>query len=503
MNRIEPGQQIDGFIVQECIHRGAMAFIYRVEYDPKTSNGKLNPGFPMAMKIPRMRYADGAENLIGFEIEQQILPTLTGPHTPRFVASGDLNNLPYLVMEYIEGQTLEDCMSEPRFTDPESIARIGASLGRAAHSLHQQNVCHLDLKPANILYRCKAGNVDIDHAILLDFGLSCHAHFPDLMAEEMRKAVGSPAWISPEQIVGVRGDPRSDIFAIGVMLYELCTGELPFGAPVTQNGLRQRLWMDPVPPKLLKSNTPDWLQEVILKCLEPVAEHRYPSAAHLALDLLSPDQIRVTARGQQTHKTSLWIHFKRWFRAAGMHYQPSPLPLQQVQSAPIIMVAIPAHGAEDAAMYSLREAVQRSMGIRPGARLAVVTVVGSSLISNTHQGKSETGLHKHYLNSLRQWAAPLSLSAHKISFHVLESNDVAKALLTYATGNHVSLIVMGAATRGLQMQKLVATIPIKVAMHAPCSVMLVKQQLPFEHLADYEPPDEHIPDTDMDVFKTW
>ena len=86
---------------------------------------------------------------------------------------------------------------------------------------------HLDLKPANVLFR------DDGSAVLLDFGLSCHAHYPDLLAEQLRKAVGSPAWIAPEQVVGVRGDPRSDIFAIGVMLYQLCTGELPFGEPQT------------------------------------------------------------------------------------------------------------------------------------------------------------------------------------------------------------------------------------------------------------------------------
>jgi eukaryotic-like serine/threonine-protein kinase len=503
MNNVGTGQTIDGFKIMDCVHSGAMAQIYRVEYDPQISHGKANPGFPMAMKIPRMQYEDGAENLISFEIEEQILPSLSGPYVPKFVTAGNLNQLPYLVMEYIEGRTLEELMGDQEHWEPRLAAAIGATLSRAVHSLHQQNVCHMDLKPANILFRKQGEEVQFDQAVILDFGLSCHAHYPDLMAEEMRKAVGSPAWISPEQIVGVRGDPRSDIFSIGVILYQLCTGRLPFGAPSTQGGLRQRLWMDPIPPKRRNPDTPDWMQEIILKCLEPEANQRYPSAAHLAFDLSNPDQIRITSRGQQTHTTSFWTHFKRWFRAAGMHYQPSPLPEQQLQAVPIVMVAIPAHGAVDAALYSLREAVQRSLGIRPGARLAVVTVVGSSLIGNTHGKKTETGLHKHYLHLLRQWAKPLTLGPNQVSFHVLESNDVARALLTYANGNHVSLIVMGAATRGLQMQKLVATIPIKVAMYAPCSVMLIKQQLPFEHLGDYEPPAPKIDDTDMAAFKNW
>ncbi|TXJ07252.1 MAG: serine/threonine protein kinase, partial [Alicycliphilus sp.] len=273
MKLLEPGTEVDGFVVHECIHAGGMAHIYHAGY----ANTARDPGFPLAMKIPRMTAGDGAENIVSFEVELTILPTLTGHHAPRFVAAGDLMRLPYLVMEYVEGQTLQHWLDSHQRGDAEQdardIARIGSALAIAAHSIHQQNVCHLDLKPANVLLR-PDGSV-----VLLDFGLSCHAHYPDLLAEELRKAVGSPAWIAPEQVVGVRGDLRSDIFAIGVMLYEMATGELPFGAPSTDGGLRQRLWMTPAPPRQHRRDLPEWLQEVILRCLEPEAAQRYPSAA--------------------------------------------------------------------------------------------------------------------------------------------------------------------------------------------------------------------------------
>ena len=355
---------------------------------------------------------------------------------------------------------------------------MGAAIARAAHSLHQQNTCHLDIKPANVLLHPDG------HAVLLDFGLSCHAHYPDLLAEELRKAVGSPAWIAPEQVVGVRGDPRSDIFAIGVMLYELATSELPFGNPQTKGGMRQRLWMDPTPPRRLREDLPEWLQEVVLRCLEPEAAKRYPSAAHLAFDLEHPEQVKVTKRGQQLQGTPFFTHFKRWLKAAGMHYQPSPLPSQQIDEVPILMVAVPHHEASDATLYSLRQAVARSLGIRPGARLAVVTVISPHLSSTSESDKSETTLHRQYRTLLQQWAQPLDLGQHQTSFHVLESSDVANAIVRYAEGNNVSMIVMGAATHGLQLQRLVATVPIKVAMEAPCTVILVKQALPFERLMD-------------------
>jgi len=476
MKLLEPGAVIDGFTIDDCIHSGGMAHIYRVHY----ADGQRDPGFAMAMKVPRMTAGDGAENIVSFEIECQIMQVLQGRHVPRFVAAGDLARLPYLVMEYVTGETLEHWLDSETAPSVDQIAWLGTSMARAVHALHQQNTVHLDLKPANVLYRGDGS------AVLLDFGLSCHAHYPDLLAEQLRKAVGSPAWIAPEQVVGVRGDPRSDIFAIGVMLYQLCTGELPFGAPQTQGGLRQRLWVDPVPPRKLKPELPEWLQEVVLRCLEPEAAKRYPSAAHLAFDLSHPDQIAITARGRNVTGTTFSTHFKRWLKAAGMHYQPSPIASQQIEEVPIVMVAVPHNDVTDATLYSLRQAVARSLGTRPGARLACVTVISSGLTSTSDEEHSETNVHRRYLTMLRQWAHPLDHPGHQTSFHVLESGDVAQALLDYARGNNVSVIVMGAATHGLKTQRFVATVPIKVAMDAPCTIILVKQALPFELLGGGE-----------------
>jgi serine/threonine protein kinase len=475
VKRLEAGTELDGFRIGACLHAGGMAHIYEVTY----ADERPAP-FDMVMKVPRMTAGDGAENIVGFEVEHQILQVLHGTHVPRFVAAGDLVNMPYLVMEHVPGQTLQQVLDahthNHTHAEVADMARVGAAIARAAHSLHQQNTCHLDIKPANVLLHPDG------HAVLLDFGLSCHAHYPDLLAEELRKAVGSPAWIAPEQVVGVRGDPRSDIFAIGVMLYELATGELPFGNPQTNGGMRQRLWMDPTPPRRLRDDLPEWFQEVVLRCLEPEAAKRYPSAAHLAFDLEHPEQIKVTKRGKQVLGTPFFTHFKRWLKAAGMHYQPSPLPSQQIDEVPIVMVAVPNHEASDATLYSLRQSVARSLGLRPGARLAVVTVISPNLSSTSEHDKSETTLHRQYRTMLQQWAQPLDLSEHQTSYHVLEASDIANAIVRYAEGNNVSIIVMGAATRGLQMQRFVATVPIKVAMEAPCTVILVKQTLPFERL---------------------
>jgi nucleotide-binding universal stress UspA family protein len=477
MNRLPLRTVLDGFAVGPHLHAGGMADLYRVHY----ASGRADPGFPMVMKVPRMD--EGAENLVGFEAEHQMLQVLAGPHVPRFVAAGDLARQPYLVMEYVEGttvqQTLDQALARGERPGADAIAQLGRAIAMAAHSLHRQNAVHLDLKPANILIRPRGD------AVLLDFGLSWHAHYPDLMAEDLRSAIGSPAWIAPEQVVGVRGDPRSDVFAIGVILYELATGELPFGAPQTTGGLRQRLWMDPVPPRRRNAATPGWLQEIILRCLEPEAARRYPSAAHLAFDLGHPRQVQVGERGERLKGTPLREHLKRWVKAAGMHYQPSPLPAARIDEVPIVMVAVPHQDVSDATLYSLREAANRSLGIRPGARLACVTVIEPVDVMGAGD-ETEAREHRLHLERLRLWAQGLNLQGHQASYHVLESGDVARALLAYAEANHVSLMVLGAATHGLATQRFIPTVPARVVMGAPCSVLLVKQAEPFAQLARAE-----------------
>ena len=478
MKLMEPGTELDGFRIGECLHAGGMAHVYAVSY----ADDRASP-FPMVMKVPRMTAGDGAENIVGFEVELQMLQVLQGPHVPRLVASGDLIHLPYLVMEHIPGQSLQQWLDERQATrtpvSVEDIVRIGTATAKALQNLHAQNVCHLDLKPANLLLRPEG------RVVLLDFGLSCHAHYPDLLAEQMRKAVGSPTWIAPEQVVGVRGDPRSDLFALGVILYEMATGELPFGNPQTQGGLRQRLWMKPTAPQRHRPDLPDGLQEIMLRCLQAQADDRYPSAAHLAFDLRHPDQVQI--RGLAHQGDGWWAQVRRWLWAAGQQYQPSALPAQlQIREVPIVMVALAHEDVSEATLYSLRAAATRTLGNRPGARLAVVTVISPHASSSTDSDRSETTLHRQHLAQLQRWAQPLDLTDHQTSFHVLESSDVAGALLRYAQGNEVDLIVMGAATHGLQLQRLVATVPIKVAMDAPCTVMLVKAERPFELLGSEE-----------------
>jgi hypothetical protein len=106
MKLLNPGHVIDGFEIEECLHAGGMAHIYTVQFALSEDGTRRESEFPMAMKIPRMTAGDGAENIVSFEVEHQILPALSGAHVPRFVAAGDLLRTPYLVMEYVQAATL-------------------------------------------------------------------------------------------------------------------------------------------------------------------------------------------------------------------------------------------------------------------------------------------------------------------------------------------------------------------------------------------------------------
>ena len=114
------------------------------------------------------------------------------------------------------------------------------------------------------------------------------------MREEFRVPFGTAPYMSPEQLRGVRDDPRSDLFALGVLLYFFSTGERPFGEAERLGGMRRRLWRDPVPPRALRADYPPWLQEIVLRCLEVEPAWRYPTAAQLAFELGHPEKVKLT-----------------------------------------------------------------------------------------------------------------------------------------------------------------------------------------------------------------
>jgi nucleotide-binding universal stress UspA family protein len=463
-DRIAAGTEIDGYHLDERVHVGTLSEIFRVS----------RPGaeFPLLMKLPRSAPGDAGEGLVNFETEAMILPTLSGPHVPRFVAAGDLARVPYLVVEWIEGTSLESMVGRAPLAADE-VARVGAALADALHSLHLQDTIYLDLKPANAILRPNGA------VVLIDFGLAHHAHFPDLIAEEERLAAGSAPYISPEQVLGERGDPRSDLFALGVVLYELATGELPFGVPATRAGLRDRIWRDPVPPAARSPDVPPWLQEIVLRCLEPRAENRYQSAAHVAFDLRNPDQVALTPRALKSRQRGIWAQLRHWWSTREERPARRAMPRAQVGGAPVILVAVDTLHPEDERHPGLQSAVMRIISIPEEFRLMCVSVIpaGPGAESTTAGEAAATPYHEHLVR-LRHWVEPLRLPASRLSLHVIESASASDTLLEFAQRNNVDLIVLGAPQPrqlGLAWWRSVAS---AVTANARCSVHVVRVPAP-------------------------
>jgi nucleotide-binding universal stress UspA family protein len=464
MQRAAPGVVIDGFRLEENPHKGGMALLWRVV---RTDVAPDTPQAPLLMKIPILGDSNDPTAIVGFEVEQMILPKLSGIHVPHFVASGDFTGHPYIVMEEIAGQSLRarfDAAPLP----PDEVAAIGAKVATALHDLHRQHVIHLDIKPSNIMFR------ESGEAILIDFGLSRHDNLPDLLAEEFRLPLGTAPYMSPEQVLNIRNDPRSDLFALGVLLYHLSTGVRPLGNPTSVRGLRRRLYRDAIPPRALNPQVPPWLQEIIMRCLAIDPAQRYDSAAQLAFDLQNPDQVPLTAIARKMQRDGFGTVVKRWFRAVGTQALPQQSATEQLSQSPIVVAAIDLTQGSEALAETLRMAARRILQTAPGARLACVTVQKTNRIGmDVTVDKEGRNLHVKHLVGLKHWARALNIPADKITYHVLEAPDPAAAIVDYARVNDVDHIVIG--SRGSStLRRYLGSVSSQVVAQADCTVTVVK-----------------------------
>jgi serine/threonine protein kinase len=459
--RLGPGVVIDGFTLGDLIHTGGMAVLYSVAHP--------DHDMPLIMKVPRLAEGDDPEAIVGFEMEQMILPRVSGVHVPLYVAQGDFTVQPYIVMERIQGDPLIKRL--PDLPLPaEEVASLGAKMAMALADLHRQRVVHNDVKPSNVMLRT-GGEV-----AFVDFGLACHDELPDLVDEEFHIPIGTAPYMSPEQIRRVRNDPRSDLYSLGVLLYFFATGERPFGEPRGQRAVNRRLWRDPMPPRAINKAVPPWLQEVILRCLETDPAQRHPTAAQLALDLRNPSQVRLTERAQRLHRDN-W--FKVWARRVAMQRsldQPITRPVAaQVASAPIVVAAIDLSPEMTPLDDSMRLAVHQIMAGLKNARLACLNVLKQNMLS-PDETLDEQGRNKHVqrLVELQHWARPLGLPEERVTFHVLEAIDPAAAIIDYATINRADHVVMGARGSGT-LRRYLGSTSTEVVSRAPCSVTVVRR----------------------------
>ena len=281
MNALRTGDVLDHYRIENLVARSGMASIFRAT-DVRT-------GRPVALKIPHPEMEADVVLYDRFQREQDIGQKLDHPNVMK-VMSNDHASQVYMVMEWVDGRLLRQILMEKRKLPIERAVDLTKKICDALDYIHRHGVVHRDLKPENIMV------ADEDHVKLIDFGIAGHEGSRRLTFAKLSQLMGTPDYISPEQVKGNRGDGRSDIYALGIMFYEMLTGKVPFQGPNAFAIMNDRLLNNPIPPREIDASIPVELQEIIYRALERDPKNRYATAKEFLWDLEHPDQVGVAER---------------------------------------------------------------------------------------------------------------------------------------------------------------------------------------------------------------
>jgi serine/threonine protein kinase len=262
-------QVIGNYQIEERLGRGGMATVYRAR--------QLNMHRDVAIKIMSAELASDPQFVARFEREAKVIASLEHPRIVPVHDFGHEGDLFYLVMRLIEGETLYDRMLAGPLP-PQTAAKLIAQIAEALDYAHERGVVHRDLKPNNILLD------DYDNVYMMDFGLAKLVAATSNLTET-GMVLGTPAYMAPEQWRGDPVDARTDVYALGVILYEMICGQPPFeGADTPFTLMYKHLNDTPQPPREILSSLPASVDAVILRALAKDPDDRYPSAGALARD---------------------------------------------------------------------------------------------------------------------------------------------------------------------------------------------------------------------------
>jgi len=260
-----------------------MASIYRAT--------DVRDGRTVALKVPHFAMEADPALFDRFQREEAIGIALDHPNVMRIYPDENRTRV-YMVMEWVQGRLLRQIMFEQGKMPPERAIHITLGILKALEYIHKNGVVHRDLKPENIMLDPE------DNIKLIDFGIASQAGAKRLTYAGFTQALGSPDYISPEQVKGKRGDARSDLYSVGVMLYEMLSGKTPFSGPSPLAVMNDRLINHPMPPREAEPSISPQLQEVLYRALERDPKNRYPSAHSFAGDLEHLDRVGVAERSE-------------------------------------------------------------------------------------------------------------------------------------------------------------------------------------------------------------
>jgi serine/threonine-protein kinase len=283
MASLRPGGQLGHYRCEELVARSGMASIYRAT--------DMRTGRQVAIKIPHPDMEGDPVLFDRFNREIEIGERLDHPGVMKVLDSGEPGEV-YMVMEWVEGRLLRKLIAESRRLPIERARTITIAICDALDYIHRNGVVHRDLKPENIMIDAE------DRIKLIDFGIAGKAGSRRLTFGKLSQIAGTPDYISPEQVKGKRGDGRSDIYSLAVILYEMLTGETPFAGTNPFAVMNDRLMNNPIPPREVNPEISPELQEVIYRAMEREPQDRYSTANEFAWDLEHLDQVVPAERAE-------------------------------------------------------------------------------------------------------------------------------------------------------------------------------------------------------------
>jgi serine/threonine-protein kinase len=281
MTPVHPGDRLDQYRIESVVARSGMASIFRAT--------DMRSGRPVAIKVPHPEMESDPVLFDRFRREEQIGVKLDHPGVMKVWAGEDRSQV-YMVMEWVEGRLLRQVLAEQAKLPIRRAVKITIAICDALEYIHSHGVVHRDLKPENIMIDAE------DRIKIIDFGIAGQAGSRRLTFAKLSQVMGTPEYISPEQVKGKRGDGRSDIFALGVMFYEMLTGKTPFSGPNPFAIMNDRLLNNPIPPCEVNPEITAELQEIIYRALERDPKNRYASAREFAWDLQHQEKVGVAER---------------------------------------------------------------------------------------------------------------------------------------------------------------------------------------------------------------
>jgi len=287
----EIGETLDHYRIDATVAKSGMSVLYRAT--------DLRDGRQVALKVPLPEMETDAVLMERFRREQQIGQELDHPGVVK-TFDGEERSRVYMVIEWVDGRLLRAILNEQRKLPMERAVGIGLGICDALDYMHKHGVVHRDLKPENIMVG------EGDSIKLIDFGIAMKEDARRLTFTNMTATLGTPDYISPEQVKGQRGDQRSDIYSLGIMLYEMLTGEVPFSGPNPFAVMNERVLNDPKPPRKVNPAISPELQEILYRALERDPRHRYATANEMAWELEHQEQVGVE---DSSHRPKLHL---RW-----------------------------------------------------------------------------------------------------------------------------------------------------------------------------------------------